>query len=75
MCFTFAFISDIFWALYISRTGDKKPLSSAVYATLLLGFAMANTATWLNDKRFVVPIILGAFAGTYLAVWREKHKK
>lgn len=72
-------MADIFWVLWSNATKPKdKKWSSAMkagaYAMLLAVPAMFNTFTWLSDRTYAIPILLGMFFGTMYAVRNEQGK-
>lgn len=69
--FAAAFLLDVLWALYIRRTAQGLPLPAAVYAAVLYALGAFNTLNIVANPWLLVPVTLGAGAGTYVVVRRE----
>lgn len=72
-------MADIFWVLWSNATKPKTKRKRDAARAGLLAVALAvpamfNTFTWLSDKTYAIPILLGMFAGTYVAVRKEQDK-
>jgi hypothetical protein len=68
-------ITDVCWAYYINKVKDGSPLHSAKWAVFLYLTGSVGTISVVNDPWLVIPASLGAFCGTYLAVWFNKREK
>lgn len=71
LSFLAAFFLDVLWALYIRRTAQGEALQSALYAAVLYALGAYNTLNIVADPWLLVPVTLGAGAGTYVIVKRE----
>jgi hypothetical protein len=69
------FTTDICWAFYISRVKDGNPIHAAKWAVFLYLTGSVGTLGIVHNQWLLIPAGLGAFAGTYLAVWIEHKPK
>lgn len=64
--------TDIFWAQYVRKVADKLPLASSIWAVALFGSGAVAVIGYTANPWLVLPSAIGAFVGTYVAVWYEK---
>ena len=63
-------VSDALWAAWMTAVAAHQPgLAGLTSAGLVVAGAYVTVA-YVRDRRYLVPAVLGAFVGTYLAVWR-----
>lgn len=74
MVFLFTAIADWAWALYIIETSSKNAIRSSVMAGLLILLGAFVTLSYVEDRRMLIPAVIGAVVGTYLCVKREEQK-
>jgi len=80
VCFFCAGIADVFWVLWSNSTKPKKrwdwstAMKAACFAVALAVCGTINLDSWIHDKRFLIAIYAGMFAGTTFAVIRESLK-
>lgn len=68
LVFTLMFITDVVWAFYIKLISDKKAFLSSVCGVLIYYFGSLVTLKWIEDSRYLIPAMAGAFFGTYITV-------
>ena len=59
---------DLVFAPYIATVAAREAVAASAWAAAI---ALCNTfvvVSYVKDRRMVVPVVLGAFAGTWLAV-------
>lgn len=61
---------DFAWAKYIMATTDRRAVASASCSAGLYLCSAVNVLAITHDRRLIVPGVLGAFVGTWLAVRR-----
>jgi hypothetical protein len=61
-------LTDMCWALYFIKIGEKKPVHSAVWASFLMLFGAFTTISYMGNKELIIAAIIGAFIGTYFTV-------
>jgi hypothetical protein len=71
LSFLAAFVLDVLWALYIRRTAQGSAWQAAGYAAVLYALGAYNTLNIVANPWLLVPVTLGAGAGTYVIVRRE----
>jgi hypothetical protein len=59
---------DVCYALWARRVSQGDALQGAAFAAALMVFGGYATISYVKDRRLLVAAVLGAFAGTYLAV-------
>jgi hypothetical protein len=69
------FATDVCWAFYVNKVKDGDQFKSAVWAVFLFLTAAAGTISYVSNAWLLIPAALGAFSGTYFAVWWEKTRK
>jgi len=62
------FITDVVNTYYIKSITDDKPLVASTYATLVLFMYSVAVINFTSDKLMLIPALLGAFVGTYVAM-------
>jgi hypothetical protein len=73
-----SFILDIVWTFCIRRIGQGKALQSAVLSSLITLTSALIIIEYTQNKLYLIPAVVGGFAGNYLAVKfdsKRKHKK
>ncbi len=61
-------VSDYLWVRTIHNVAFGSAFTAASWSTAYATLSAALTISFIHDKRLVVPYMLGAFIGTYLAV-------
>lgn len=67
-------LADVVWTKYIDEVGKKRPLFAALWSSAIIAMSTFTTVEYINDHAMAIPAILGAFAGTYYAVWKSLPK-
>jgi len=62
------FITDVLNTYYIKSITNDKPLIASTYATLVMFMYSIAVINFTNDKLMLIPALLGAFVGTYIAM-------
>lgn len=60
--------SDACWAVYIIRIGEKKALAASGWGSLISLMTAFTIVSYTENHWFIIATILGAFAGTFLAI-------
>jgi len=66
---------DIVWTKYIAEVGAKRAAHAAFWSALIIAIGAFTTLSYVEDRTTLIPAIVGAFVGTYLAVWFDKRKE
>lgn len=73
----FVFLStllvDIVWAYYFIKIAQKKPHQAGILSILIALTSAYVTISYVLNPYFLIPVAIGAYIGTYLAV--KRHKK
>lgn len=70
--FVIYIVIDALYAIYIRRTAEKNALSSANYGAILHIFLAIGVISYVNNFLYIIPLVLGSWVGTYLAVKYSK---
>ena len=74
--FLFTFISDAVWTFYISSVSKSKAMMASIFSALTVLLGLTVTILVVNDPRYIVSAVLGAWSGTYLTMlWLNCKKK
>lgn len=63
---------DIVWAYYFIKIAQKKPNQAGVLSILIALSSAYVTISYVSNPYFLIPVIIGAYIGTYVAVKRHK---
>jgi hypothetical protein len=74
LVFIATLLVDVAWTRYIAEAAAKKALPAASWSAAIVAFGAFNVVAYQTDRMLIIPAILGAFVGTYVAVWKEKPK-
>jgi hypothetical protein len=72
--FLAAFLADWCFAFYIRRASEGKAFYAAVWSILIVLFSAFNVVEYVRDIRLIIPMTVGYFLGTYLAVKQDHNK-
>ena len=62
------FVTDVLNTYYIKSITDDKPFIASTYATLVMFMYSVAVINFTNDRLMLIPALLGAFVGTYVAM-------
>ena len=68
LVFALMFICDVIWAAYFRFINDKQAMPASICGVLIYLFGSLVTIKWMEDSRFLIPAMAGAFLGTYITV-------
>lgn len=69
------FLGNIIWTLGVSYVAQMKALSSANYSALMELMALIAVITIVTEPVYIIPAVIGAWAGTYLTIiWLRREK-
>jgi len=66
---------DWVWAAYIIHTSQKNPVRASFLSAAIVCLGCFITLSYINDKRAVIVMAVGAFIGTYLSIKFDKKKE
>jgi hypothetical protein len=69
--FVSTWLIDVCYALYTLRTAAHRPAAAATYGCVVYLLGAINVLGYAGDVRLLIPIFVGGWLGTYMAVWRE----
>ena len=61
-------VGDMFWTFYIRRTSEGKALQASLFSAVIMLTGGIVIITYVEDKWYLVPAVLGALVGTYFTV-------
>jgi hypothetical protein len=67
--------TDACWAVYIVRIAEKKAIQAGLWGSLISLLAAFTVVSYTEDHRLIIAIVIGAFAGTWIAVKRLIKEK
>ena len=72
--FVCVFIGNAIWTLCVSKVSEKQAFSASNFSALLEATALAATIMVVREPIYIVPAIVGAWAGTYFTVlWLKRR--
>jgi len=69
--FTVACVVDIAYTYYIRRAAQGRALPAALWSGGIALAGSLNVLAYIQDRRLIVPMVLGYIVGTYWAVRRD----
>lgn len=73
LVFIAALAVDFAWTKYITASAAKLPHTAAFWSMSIILLGAFSVVSYTQNPWMLVPVALGAYASTYLAVWREKR--
>ena len=61
-------LSDIVWAYYFIKVAQKRPHQASMFAILIALNSSFITISYIGNLYFLIPVIVGSYIGTYIAV-------
>jgi hypothetical protein len=68
-------ITDIFWTLYISHSAALNKWKASFYASMIIIAGSFTTIEYVNDRRMIIPALIGAFIGTFIPLHLKEQKQ
>lgn len=62
------FITDVLNTYYIKAITDNKPLAASTWGTLVMFMYSVAVINFTDNNMMLIPALLGAFSGTYVAM-------
>lgn len=59
-------LSDAIWARYISAVSSSGKLEASGWSVVVIALGAYVVVQYVEDRRLVLPAMVGAFIGTYL---------
>lgn len=66
-----AFLADTFWTLWTRRSNEGNAHGAAFYSVLIYLFGLVNLSQVVENRWYLIPIMIGCYAGTYYAVKKD----
>lgn len=61
-------VFDILYALYVICVGKKQAVRASLISSALYSLGAYGVMTYLSNPWYLLPLAIGAFLGTYIAV-------
>jgi hypothetical protein len=61
-------VFDILYALYVLFVSQKRALAASFTGSMLYSLGAVGVMTYTHNALYLVPLSMGAFVGTYIAV-------
>lgn len=68
-------VTDLIWVFYIRRVNQGKAFQAALTSPLLLLLGAFIVINYMENKWYLLPTLLGAFVGTFLATKFDSEKR
>lgn len=65
------FINDMCWTLWTRRSNEGKAHIAAFYSVLIYLFGLISFFQVFENRWYLIPVAMGAYAGTYYAVKKD----
>jgi uncharacterized membrane protein YfcA len=72
LVFGVALIVDILWVWYIKSVDSDKAWQASTSGTLIYSISAVITIHYVENHWYLIPMILGAFLGTFFAIKIKK---
>lgn len=66
--------ADFAWTKYTLGVAAKDAFGAASWSAVIVGCGAFTVVSYTTNRWLLIPALLGAFIGTYLAVLKEKNK-
>lgn len=74
--FAINILDDALAVLYVRRTAEGKALQAALISGALTMIVAFSVVSYVEDRRYLVPIVLGSVLGSYLGVrWDKAYRR
>ena len=61
-------MDDILCVLYIRRSASGDAISAAILSGVLTAIVAFSVVSYVKNKKYLIPAVLGSILGTYLAI-------
>jgi len=61
-------MDDILCVLYIRRSASGDAISAAILSGVLTAIVAFSVVSYVKNKKYLIPAVLGSMLGTYLAI-------
>lgn len=68
-------VLDIVFAFYTLKVAQRAEIQASLFATAILGLNGLVTVLYVEDNKLIVPAMVGAFVGTWIAIKIDKRFK
>lgn len=68
-------VVEVIYTYHTIWTARLRPIGAAITSGILYGTVAFGTINYIDQPWYILPILLGASIGTYLATLREKTKR
>jgi hypothetical protein len=75
LVFAATLLVDVAWTRYIAEAAAKRAMPAALWSAGIIACGGFNVVAYTSNHWLIIPAILGAFVGTYFAVWRDQQKR
>lgn len=74
LLFAVGFGLDFIWAAYTAQVAAKRALPAAVWSVGIYLVGGFSAISYIEDHTALVPLALGSFFGTYVAVRHDRNR-
>lgn len=64
---------DYAWAKYMMEAAAKRPHRAALWSAVIVALGAITVLAYTHNPALLGVAVVGAYAGTFIAVWREKR--
>lgn len=67
------FFFDVLYGKYVIYVEERKALQASIVSSTMYIMSSYITLKWIEDTKYVIPAIIGAFLGTYWVINNNKR--
>lgn len=67
-------LADVCWTMYFIHTSKANAVKAGVWSALIMLCSSFATVNYVDDKRYVVAAMIGAFIGTWATIIYKKKQ-
>lgn len=67
--------ADVCWTMYFINTEARKPFLASTWSAMIMLASTVVTRIYVSEEKFIIAAVIGAFLGTFGAVYWKKWKE
>ena len=75
LVFTAMALADVCWTYYFIKIEERKSVAAGIWGSAIYICGVFRVLSYTEDRRLIIPAVLGAFVGTYLTIEYKKRKE
>ena len=61
-------VADVCWTMWFLKTANRNAVKAGIWSALVILFGAFSTISWIDDRRFLIASMIGAFLGTWITI-------